>query len=228
MSGHSVEKHLETSPEGYDADIRRFVPGYDAMLEEVVGALAEHLPPAARVIDLGAGTGALSARIAASFPQVRLVLLDADPAMLAQAELRLSAERARIVLQEGSFADPLPECDAAVASLSLHHVPTIEAKRDVYRNIARSLPSGGLLVNADAAIPPSKELAGPMFQRWAAHLVAHGDAEAEAFDRFRQWATEDRYFGIEEELDMIRAAGFEQVDVRWRFGPTSVIVARKK
>jgi SAM-dependent methyltransferase len=102
---HSVEKHLEVSPAIYDVEIRRFVPGYDAMLEEVVGALAEHLPnEAASVLDLGAGTGALSAMIAARFPKVRLTLLDADLEMLARAEARLAAERARIELRRGSFS----------------------------------------------------------------------------------------------------------------------------
>jgi tRNA (cmo5U34)-methyltransferase len=179
------------------------------------------------VLDLGAGTGALSARIAARFPAVRLTLLDADPAMLEQAAARLPAERARVELRQGSFSGPLPRCDAAVASLALHHLHTREAKRDAYRSILGALPPGGVLVNADAAVPAVPALAEPLRRRWAAHLVAHGDTEAQAYERFAQWATEDRYFGLDEELAMLREAGFEQVDVRWRLGPIAVIVARR-
>lgn len=56
---HSVRRHLRVETEEYDAAIRRFIPGYDEMLSEAAAAVATVAP--ARVIDLGAGTGALSA-----------------------------------------------------------------------------------------------------------------------------------------------------------------------
>jgi tRNA (cmo5U34)-methyltransferase len=225
---HSVEKHLAVNPAEYDVEIRRFVPGYEAMMDEVVAALREHLPAGpVRVIDLGAGTGALSERILAAFPDVRMMLLDADAEMLAKAESRLDAHRERVDLMNGSFSEPLPRVHAAVASLSLHHVHERDAKREVYRNIFGALRGGGVLVNADAMIPDPSSLGTPLRRRWAAHLVEHGDTEAQAFDRFAQWATEDRYYGIDEEIAMMQGAGFSQIDVRWRVGPTAVLVARK-
>ncbi len=225
---HSVQKHLAVAPTSYDVEIKRFVPGYEAMLEEVVTALDEHLPRGVgHVLDLGAGTGALSQRIAQRFPQVRLTLLDADAAMLAQAKARLTTAIDRFDFQQGSFADALPPCDAVVASLALHHLHTRGAKRDVYRNILHALPTGGVLVNADATMPGAPALAEPLRRRWAAHLIEHGDSEAQAFQRFAQWATEDTYYSVQEELEMLRKAGFEQLDVRWRFGPATVFVARR-
>lgn len=231
---HSVEKHLEVSPEEYDVEIRRFVPGYEAMLGEVIGALKEHLPMGvpAKVIDLGAGTGALSERILRELTDVEMLLLDADAEMLAKAESRLSvtssaALHARASLMHGSFTDSLPRVDAAVASLSLHHVHERNDKVAVYRNILSALRSGGVLVSGDATMPESASLAGPLRRRWAAHLVANGDTEAQAFERFAQWAIEDRYYGLDEEIEMMKEAGFTEVDVRWRLGPTTVIVGRK-
>jgi tRNA (cmo5U34)-methyltransferase len=231
--GHSVEKHLEVSPEEYDVEIRRFVPGYEAMLGEVIGALKEHLPVGVptKVIDLGAGTGALSERILRELTDVEMLLLDADAEMLAKAESRLSATansiHDRASLMHGSFSDSIPRVDAAVASLSLHHVHERNDKVAVYQNILASLRGGGILVSADATMPESASLAGPLRRRWAAHLVANGDTEAQAFERFAQWAIEDRYYGLDEEIEMMKEAGFTEVDVRWRLGPTSVIVGRK-
>src|SRR4051812_25804986 len=111
---HSVESHLAVRPDAYDAAIRRFVPGYEAMLAELVDGLARALArvPAPVVLDLGAGTGALAARVLARLPAARIILLDADAAMLAQAEARLADHRARIELRRGSFLDALPACDA--------------------------------------------------------------------------------------------------------------------
>jgi tRNA (cmo5U34)-methyltransferase len=224
---HSVAAHLSVTPDAYDVEIRRFVPAYDAMIDALVDALADLLAEAdaPRVLDLGAGTGALSVRVAGRLPLASLTLLDADPAMLAQAEERLAPHRARVALVRGSFFDPLPGCDAAVASLALHHVRTIEEKVALYANVHRALAPGGVLLDADASIPTAPPLAARIWRRWEAHLVAGGDTEAQARARFADWAKEDRFFGIDEELAALRAAGFASAEVLFRTGPVRVIAA---
>ena len=59
------------------------------------------------------------------------------------------------------------------------------------------------------------------------HLVASGDSEREAYARFDEWAKEDRYFPVADELARLAAAGFapDRIDVRWRSGPIAVVVA---
>jgi len=225
---HSVEQHLQVQPAAYDASIRRFVPGYETMLGEVVLALAEHgLGGQARVLDLGAGTGALSERLALVFPLAQLTLLDADPAMLEAARGRLAGHLARVELRRGSFSDPLPPCEVAVASLALHHLHFVDAKRDTYRGLHQALVPGGLLIVADAFVPADPPLARALMERWADHLVEQGDSREQAFARFAAWAVEDRYLGIDEELGLLAGAGFAVVEVRWRVGPMAVLVARK-
>lgn len=224
---HSVEHHLAVTPETYDVEILRFSPGYDAMLGEVTEALVRHRSADAplEITDLGAGTGALSGRIAGRLTRAKLTLVDEDPAMLARAAERLAPCGDRIRLHHASFLAPLPACDAAVASLALHHVHDAGAKQDLYANIHRALAPEGVLLSADVFIPRAPGLAKSAWARWAAHLVDHGDTEAEAYARFEDWAKEDRYFAIEEEIDMLRAAGFSGVEVLWRFGPSGVLVA---
>jgi tRNA (cmo5U34)-methyltransferase len=225
---HSVEHHLAVHVHDYDAEIRKFVPGYETMLEEMVAAVAEHLPrPDATILDLGAGTGSLAAQLAKAFPGARLVLLDADAAMLAQAKVRMAGFSGRVEYVEGSFGGALPSCDLAVASLSLHHLHTPREREATYRTVHERLPPGGVLVNGDAMVPEAPELERRLMKRWAAHLVAHGDTEAQAFERFKQWSWEDKYFSVERELALMRAAGFTETDVRWRGVPTCVLVARK-
>ena len=225
--GHVVSQHLEISPRAYDAEIRRFVPQYETMLEETARALAALRPTDARleVLDLGTGTGALSAHLSRSLPNARFTLLDADEAMLARAKDRMAdvGDRARFV--HGSFFDPLPRCDVAVASLSLHHVHALDRKRALYANIRSALAPGGFLITADAMVSNVPAMAKATFARWAAHLVASGDTEAQAYARFDDWSKEDRYFSLEEEIDSLRAAGFLHIEVAWRGCPCAVVVA---
>jgi len=222
---HSVQQHLSVTPDAYDAEIRRFIPGYDAMLDEVAEAVAEHRGDAPHVIDLGAGTGSLTERIARRLPAARFTLVDIDPTMLAQAAGRLGAVADRVTLREASFDDPLPPADAVVASFSLHHVHDPDAKRALFARIHDALPAGGVLVIGDAMVADAGPFAAPLRRRWAAHLVDRGDTEAQAYGRFAEWANEDRYFPIADELARLAAAGFDQLDVRWRLGPIAVVVA---
>ncbi|GMV07000.1 MAG: hypothetical protein AMXMBFR53_32750 [Gemmatimonadota bacterium] len=222
---HSVRRHLRVAIDEYDASIRRFIPGYDEMIRTAADAVAKASP--ALVLDLGAGTGALSAALL-DRPEVGLVeLLDVDEEMLAQARGRLEAfgDRARFAVR--SFHLPLPRCDAAAASLSLHHVPTLEEKAALFRRVHEALSPGGVFVNADVTMPAAEAARSAAFRRWADHLVASGIAEERAWEHFAEWADEDTYFSLEEELAALRRAGFA-AECAWREGVSTVVVARKR
>jgi tRNA (cmo5U34)-methyltransferase len=222
---HSVKRHLDVDAAAYDVAIRRFIPHYDDMLEtgvEVLGALA---PADAHVLDLGGGTGALSAAVLGKLPEARVTLLDVDSAMLAEARRRLARFGDRVEYREGSFFDPLPAADAAVASLSLHHVHDLDAKTDLYRAIHAALAGGGVFVNLDAAVSEGARLKALTFRRWAAGMAEHGIEEGEARGRFAAWADEDRYFPLDEELAALRRAGFAEVECFWRRGASAICCA---
>jgi malonyl-CoA O-methyltransferase len=63
--------------------------------------IARRLPaPPARILEIGCGTGLLSAELAALFPQAELLLTDISPAMLARARARLG-HRAEYCVVDG-------------------------------------------------------------------------------------------------------------------------------
>jgi tRNA (cmo5U34)-methyltransferase len=222
---HSVKRHLDVDADAYDVAIRRFIPYYDDMLATGVEMLAALVPPDARILDLGGGTGALSAAVLDGLPEVRVTLLDVDGAMLAEARRRLARFGERVTFREASFFDPLPEADAVTASLALHHIHDLDAKTDMYRAIHDALAPGGVFVNLDAAIAADPRLNALAFRRWAAGMAEHGIGEAEARGHFAAWADEDRYFSLEEELAALRRAGFAEVDCPWRRGANAVCCA---
>jgi tRNA (cmo5U34)-methyltransferase len=222
---HSVKRHLDVDADGYDVQIRRLIPHYDEMISTGVEVLAALARPNAHVLDLGGGTGALSAAVLEGLPGVRVTLLDVDPDMLAEARRRLTRFTDRVSFQEGSFLDALPPADAVVASLALHHVHDIETKTELYRRVRDSLSPGGVLLNLDAAVSEGPRLNGLVFERMAERMGDHGITEDEAHRHFAAWAQEDRYFPLDVELQALRDAGFDEVECVWRRALSAITCA---
>ena len=219
---HRVAGHLGVEPEEYDRTIRTFIPEYDRMLETIVHWLAGNVRAEGYVVDLGAGTGALSAAILEGLPEARVQLVDVDPSMLEAAAVRCSAYAGRFDLRRGRFQDELPRCDAVVATLALHHVADHEEKRELYRSIHTALEPGGLLAVGDLLIHPEGSERRQMLGDWYAHMAHHGITEEEANGHFAQWGEEDHYVGLVEELELLGAGGFPRPDCFWRDGGIAV------
>jgi tRNA (cmo5U34)-methyltransferase len=225
MSGgetHSVKRHLDIDADGYDVQIRRFIPHYDEMIATGVELLTALAPTDGHVLDLGGGTGALSSAVLKGLPRVRVTVLDVDADMLDEARRRLGRFSDRVSFHEGSFLDALPAADAVVASLALHHVHDLGTKTGLYRAVRDTLSPGGVLVNLDATVTEDARLNGLVFDRMAARMGEHGITDREARDHFAAWADEDRYFPLDAELNALREAGFDEVECFWRRGLCAV------
>ena len=221
---HSVRSHLRLEIDAYEATIRRFIPGYEEGLRRAAREIAAVQP--GLVLDLGAGTGALSEAILEHDSVEALEAVDVDPEMLAQARARLERFGARARFRECSFDEPLPSCDAVAASLALHHVPTMDAKGELFRRIHRALRPGGVFVNADVTISTDPAERDRAYYLWANHMTGCGIGENQAWQHFDEWAEEDTYFPMEDELAAMREAGF-RADCIWRCCPNSLLVGRK-
>ena len=222
---HRVRRHLRVDIDEYDVVIRRFIPGYDEMIATAAKAVAEIGPE--WVLDLGAGTGALARAVLERTRRATVELLDVDEEMLARARRRVSDFASRVRFTVGSFDEALTSCDAVMASLALHHVPTLEAKAALFLRAHEALRPGGVLVNADVTMPDEGLDRAIAYETWADHLVSSGMDRREAFDHFSAWSAEDTYLPLEAELEALAAAGFE-ADCTWRQGVSTVVVGRRR
>ncbi|HEU4976174.1 MAG TPA: class I SAM-dependent methyltransferase [Baekduia sp.] len=208
----------------YEAARRRLVPPFDTFYGTAVAALELLGRPPRRVLDLGAGTGILAARIAAAYPDAELVLVDGAPAMLEQARARLGA---RATIHVADLADPLPEgpFDAIVSALAIHHLDD-PGKRALLARVRAALPPMGVFVDAEQVAGPT-----PCFDRryraWheaAARSLGTTDAEwAGAEERMAH----DRCSDVESQLRWLREAGFDAADCLFKDHRFAVLVARR-
>jgi tRNA (cmo5U34)-methyltransferase len=200
------EAHAAT----YEAPRRRLIPPFDAFYGNAVDALGLIEGPPKRVLDLGAGTGLLAARVAATHPDAELVLTDAAPAMLDQARERLGD---RATFHVADLRDPLPGggyC-AVVSALAIHHLDD-PGKRALFDRIHAALAPGGLFVNAEQVLGPSPFF-DDRFRAWhEASSRALGATDAEwtgALERMAQ----DRCASTEDQLGWMREAGLDSACV---------------
>ena len=219
---HSVENHLGVTVADYDRVIRTLIPGYEQMLATIGWWLSEVVPADGRVIDLGGGTGALAESMLTTLPKVRLEIWDIDPKMLAVARERLQKFGPRISLRERSFTEPLDPCDAVIATLSLHHVSTLDEKRAIYRNIHDALSESGIFLNGDCTMDLTEPGRSLMQRYWLKFMASHEISEADGRRHLAEWAKEDNYFQISDELTALSQARFRRPEVYWKQGPMAV------
>lgn len=213
---HRVLAHLGLAARDYDTEIRRYIPAYEQMIANAVD-LVDGL-----VIDLGTGTGALAAAILAAKPTARVRLVDIDPAMLEVARDRVAPYGDRAELVTARFEDALVPCDSVVASLALHHVTDIAAKRELYQTIYSALRPGGVLAIADATVHEQGPARDRAYAVWRREMATHGIDRDEAERLFAAWALEDRYLPLPVELSLLADAGFTHPECFWRYGPMTV------
>jgi tRNA (cmo5U34)-methyltransferase len=215
---------FDAHAEGYEGPRRRLIPPFDAFYGTAIDALDLLHEAPRRVLDLGAGTGMLAARVAARFPQARLVLVDGAPAMLDQAR-EVLGDRADYVVAD--LADPLPGggFDAVVSALAIHHLDDAD-KRALFARVVEALPPGGVFVNAEQVAAPT-----PCFERYyrswheaSARAAGSDDAEwAASMERMAH----DRCVDVETQLTWLRDAGFDAADCLFKDRRFAVLVARR-
>ena len=219
-----VASHLGIRLQEYDSRIRTFIPDYDEMLDAAAAALSACGRPAPRVLDLGTGSGALARRVLRARPGARIVGVDEDEDMLAMAHARLGPALVSIA---GDFVStPFPRVDAVTAAFALHHVASRRRKAALYRKVRAALGPAGVIVSADCFLASDARLRAADRAAWLAHLTrSYTATRAKAL--LRAWGHEDTYLPLDEEVALLRSAGF-RVDITWRRNGFGVLVGTKR
>ena len=195
MAERSIARTFTAHARDYDAVRRRLVPCFDAFYGAALDRIADRgMPPQARVLDLGAGTGLMAAMVKERWPTASVHLVDVSEGMLAEAQARLQgASGASFEVADYATAPLGDGWDLVVSALSIHHLED-PAKRALFARIRDALRPGGLFVNAEQVLGPTPA--------------------AEERMRF------DRCAPLELQLGWLRDAGFAEVDCvfkAWRF-----------
>ena len=200
------DEHMMTNIEGAS----EFYPFTAAQLPKAAGA---------RIVDLGAGTGLELEEYFRINPSASVVAIDLAPGMLGELERKMAGRDVSLIL--GSYFDvPLgTECfDAAISVESLHHF-TQNEKISLYKKLHGCLLRGGFFILTDYFA--ASEDAEKAFRDELLRLKAEQGISDGEFYHF------DTPLTVAHEIEALRAAGFERVEVLGSWGATYTIKATK-
>jgi tRNA (cmo5U34)-methyltransferase len=171
----------EWDPETYLAQMAEEIPGYDDLQQAVAAATTD--VRAARVLELGTGTGETALLVRALHPEAHWVGIDSSEAMLARARERLPDAELRLQRLEDEL--PAGQFDLVVSALAVHHLDA-PGKQELFSRVARVLHPGGRFVLGDVVVPRAGQ-EGPIYIDWVM----------------------DTPDTVENQLAWLRSAGFE-------------------
>ncbi len=205
------------------------MPAYTDLHRTLLGGIPYVPTRAFNVLELGVGTGTLSALLLSQFPHARVTGIDLSPRMIALARRKLKGFGHRVELVAG----PLEEFeerpyDVVVSALAIHHLSDAEKWR-LFRRVYRILPLGGYLGDADDHLPED-----PIFDQRYAQIASSQPGPARAGRRWTNlqevWHEHERFdhpCTLAAETAALDRAGFAHVGVPWRFFGQAVVWAYK-
>jgi tRNA (cmo5U34)-methyltransferase len=210
----TVGASFDAAAGGYDRARRQLVPGLDGFYGAALQSVPFGRDEEIRVLDLGAGTGLLSAMVAERFPRSRVTLVDLSVEMLRVARRRFAREPWRFEFRTMDYArKPLPRgpqgYDLVVSALSIHHL-TDGDKKELFEKAYGSLADGGYLVNADQVRGETPEEEARYRKWWLERVREAGVSEedlAAALARMRA----DRDATLKAQMCWLAEVGFEAV-----------------
>ena len=174
-------------------------------------------------VDLGAGTGAATQAVLDRFPRAQAILAEYSPQMTAEGRRALAGYRGRFTYVEfdlaaGQWPAEVPsDVPAVISSLCVHHLSD-QRKKDLFAEIWHHLAPGGWYFNYDPVTTDD-----PVVEAAWRRAGDRQDPEAAAKRQHRSPEEQRRYenhvrymIPLGPQLDYLRAAGFEAIDVYWK------------
>lgn len=209
----------------FDADVERFsnletgqTAAMDALcaLDLISLSAAAATPEARQLLDVGCGAGNFTLRLLDRLPGLDCTLLDLSRPMLDRAMERvgpatsgtvsmIQADLRETDLREGQF-------DLIVAAAVLHHLRTDDEWRHVFAAFHRALRPGGSLWVYDLVESEIPAVGQILWQRYGEYLAGLQD-EAYRDKVFAYIDKEDTPRPVSFQLELLRAVGFEQIDL---------------
>lgn len=211
MRNDELKALFDQQAGNYDKQWAGMAPIRD-VLYFLLDSLFIGLPENARILCVGAGTGAELGYLAERFPGWHFTAVDPSGAMLEVCRQRAlqAGFLSRCQFHEG-YLDTLadePDYDAATCFLVSQFLLEPDARTAFFQQIARRLKPGAMLANADLASDTESPAYDVLLRSWMT-LMSSAGVPPQMFERARAaYARDVAILPAQQVANLIEAAGF--------------------
>jgi len=221
-----IRSQFNQLAEEYDPNRRKFIPCFDDYYSESTATAVKLAGNPRRILDLGAGTGLLTAHWMKYCPDTEYVLTDIADEMLKVARSRFNGLN-NVTCAVSDYIRELPAgpFDAVISALSIHHLEDAQ-KEDLFRRIHDLLPDDGWFFNYDQFRSADEALNLVQDDIWVGKIHSSGMSDTDVA-RWQERRKLDRVCSVEAETAMLRRSGFAMAECFFLSGKFAVFAAKK-
>jgi len=223
----TVKKIFDDGALQYDRNRRKVIPCFDDFYKTLIRLIPFDTDEEFTVLDLGAGTGLVTALIFNVFPETVVSLLDVSGEMLEKAKERFAGkDNVQFHIMDYNTS-PLPEkYNLIVSAMSIHHLKDSGKKR-LFQKIYDALLPGGTFIHAELARGATDDIEEIYQEQWREHLEGT-DMTKDELDVIYERMSYDIPVPLDIQLGWMHDAGFLSVDCFYKYFNFVVYAGSKK
>jgi tRNA (cmo5U34)-methyltransferase len=222
----STSQLFDAGADQYDRQRRIVIPCFNDFYQTAIDLIPFNTSDFFAFLDLGAGTGLLTAFIINAFPNATATLIDLSDKMLEKARERFSSKKRVSFLTQDYAHAPLPQNhDLIVSAMSIHHLSENE-KQSLYQRVFDALKCEGVFINADLVKGDTDKIEKKYqdtWMKWIKQAGLSGNELVKIIDRMQY----DTPSSLIIQLQWLREIGFEDVDCYYKYFNFAVYSGKK-
>jgi len=225
-----IEKQFEFDEEVasvFDDMLNRSVPFYKENLYLQIDILKNFLTEKDKVVDLGSSTGTFLIELAKKTKNLKLIGIDNSEAMIKRAKNKAKAFGVNVEFINDDFLNyDFSNSKAVIANYTVQFIRPLKREK-LIQKIYNSLTDGGIFLMSEKLITENKKLNKIMIDIYYEYKKKMGYSEYEIAQKREALENVLIPYTMKENIEMLKNAGFKDIEVIFRWNNFATFIAFK-